>query len=123
VTDIRYNMAIYDMPPSTSTGTNVAYANFPGGGEVIAIDPENRLGWVFTPALSLKRTFTLDSATSTWASLVADPVNQELYVLRDGVVDVYNRNDLKGNKVAPSRSATLFAAGGVNTARDIELCR
>lgn len=123
VSDIRYNMAIYNMAPTTSTGTNVAYANFPGGGEVIAIDPANKFGWVFTPSLTVKRTFTLSGATSTWVSLVADPVNQEIYVLRDGVVDVYNRNALKGNNVAPVRSATLIATGGVNTAKDIELCK
>lgn len=117
------NRSIYNVPATTSAGTNVAYANFPGGGEVIAIDPENKFGWVLTPSLTVKRTFTLSGATSTWVSLVADPVNQEVYVLRDGVVDVYNRNDLKGNGVAPVRSVTLIATGGVNTAKDIELCK
>lgn len=109
--------------PTTSAGTNVAFGAFPGGGEVVAIDPENKFGWVFTPALTLKRTFSLAGAVSTWAGLVADPVNQEVFVLRDGVVDVYNRNDLTGANVQPVRSATLVATGNVAAAKDIELCK
>lgn len=117
--------AYYNVPTTTGTNTVVAYAklsNSFGQNEVYAFDPQSGFGWVLDDTLAKKATFHDTSLAATVGGLAADGENQEVFILKNGVVSVYRRQALTGTGITPLRQLTLTTEIGA-TAADIEICK
>ena len=112
----------YSVPATTSEATVLTYAPWGTWGEVYAYDPTTGFGWVFDHYLTLEHTFADGLGGGSVAGITADDANFEVFIVRDGIVRVYARDDLNGGHVQPIRTMNIADHVGTDV-RDMAICR